>query len=57
MLAFEPAPVSSCGPACAYHGSGPDVTTSWGGSVHYHTSDQKYYMFMAEMVRSSHSRD
>ena len=50
MLSFEPAPISACGPACAYHGSSGDITTSWGGSVHYHEADHTYYMFMAEMV-------
>ena len=49
-----PAPVTSCGPGCAYHGdtlSGENVTesSSWGGQVTL-GSDGKYYMAVSEFA-------
>ena len=51
-LDFDPSPITTCGPACAFHGGpgGVDMsTTSWGGSVNRNPVDGKYWMFAAEM--------
>ena len=45
-LVFKPAPVSSCGKACAYHAMAQQ-NTSWGGSVLHHNGT--YFMAAAEM--------
>ena len=47
-LQFLPAPISSCGDACAYHAMDPR-NTSWGGSVIRGGDDGRYYMAAAEM--------
>ena len=49
-----PAPITSCGPGCAYHGDtlpGKNVTesSSWGGQVTV-GSDGKYYMAVSEFA-------
>lgn len=48
QLSFKPAPISSCGKACAYHAM-DEKNTSWGGSV-IKGEDGKYYMATAEMA-------
>lgn len=53
-LDFDPSPITTCGPACAFHGGAGGIdtkTTSWGGSVHLNPADGKYWMFAAEMAR------
>jgi hypothetical protein len=51
-LDFLPSPVSSCGPACAFHGGPSSVDeawTSWGMSV-LAVSSTEYHGFVAEMA-------
>ena len=53
QLDFLPSPVTSCGPACAYHGgaNGTDESwTSWGGQVVRNPKDHQYYMAVSEFA-------